>query len=110
MAIFNNLSKAAKGFFLEEAAPAASPSAPQPAGVAPLVTQAEPRHLDHIAGLLASNGKDFGAFTKLVGSRAGSGLTGPLLYQTAFNAFAALTGTALPAAHLGRNPAPEAGR
>jgi hypothetical protein len=107
MAIFNNLSKAAKGFFLEEAAPAASPSppvapapapsAPQPAGVAPLVTQAEPRHLDHIAGLLASNGKDFGAFTKLVGSMAGSGLTGPLLYQTAFNAFAAFTGTALPA-------------
>ncbi len=110
MAIFDNLSKAAKGFFIEahEAAAPAAPAAtvatsapaaataPLPSGAAPLVAQAEQRHLDHIAGLLASDGKDFRAFTKLVGSMADSGLTGPLLYQTAFNAFAALTGTDLP--------------
>ena len=102
MAIFDNLTKAAKGFFIEEdettaaatpeAGPAPAPAASLPAGPTPLVTQAEPRHLDHIAGLLVGDGKDFGAFTKMVGSMAGSGLTGPLLYQTAFNAFAALTG------------------
>ena len=110
MAIFDNLSKAAKGFFIEAdeatapAAPVAAGAASTPAaapvppasGTAPLVAQAEQRHLDHITDLLASDGKDFGAFTKLVGSMAGSGLTGPLLYQTAFNAFAALTGTDLP--------------
>ena len=102
MAILDNLTKAAKGFFIEEdetataAAPATvatpTPAAPLPAGPAPHITQAEPRHLDHIASLLAGDGKDFGAFTKMVGSMAGSGLTGPLLYQTAFNAFSALTG------------------
>lgn len=104
MAILDNLTKAAKGFFIEEdeTAPTASAqtaSAPAPvaspasSGPLPQVTQAEPRHLDHIAGLLAGDGKDFGAYTKMVKSMAGSGLTGPLLYQTAFNAFAALTGT-----------------
>ncbi|MDO7851311.1 hypothetical protein [Hymenobacter convexus] len=107
MAILDNLTKAAKGFFVEEeaTAPAAAPAprplpvqpgadaAPQPAASAPLVAQAEQRHLDHIAGLLAGDGKDFGTYTKMVNSMAGSGLTGPLLYQTAFNAFAALTGT-----------------
>lgn len=109
MAILDNLTKAAKGFFIEEdetaapdatAAPGLSPAAPavpQPTNAAPLVTQAEPRHLDHIASLLAGDGKDFGAFTKMVGSMAGSGLTGPLLYQTAFNAFTALTGVSQPA-------------
>ncbi|WP_375419374.1 hypothetical protein [uncultured Hymenobacter sp.] len=112
MAIFDNLTKAAKGFFIEEdaeqPAPAASPTplaAPQPSlppSAAPMAgtptpAQPEQRHLDHIAGLLASDGKDFGAYTKLVKSMAGSGLTGPLLYQTAFNAFAALTGADLPA-------------
>ena len=102
MAILDNLTKAAKGFFIEEdetaaaatpaAVPAPAPAASLPAGPTPLVTQAEPRHLDHIASLLVGDGKDFGAFTKMVDSMAGSGLTGPLLYQTAFNAFAALTG------------------
>ena len=110
MAILDNLTKAAKGFFIEEdetaAAPAApatpvtpatTPAAPLPVGAAPPVGQAEPRHLEHIAGLLVSNGKDFRAYTTMVGSMAGSGLTGPLLYQTAFNAFAALTGVDQPA-------------
>jgi hypothetical protein len=100
MAILDNLTKAAKGFFIEEdeTAPAASapmPIAavvPLPTGPAPLVTQAEQRHLDHIASLLVGDGKDFGAYTKMVSSMASSGLTGPLLYQTAFNAFSALTG------------------
>lgn len=109
MAILDNLTKAAKGFFIEadepalaEAAtpapppPPPAPAAPQPAGPAPLVTQAEQRHLDHIAGLLAGDGKDFGAYTKMVNSMANSGLTGSLLYQTAFNAFAALTGVDRP--------------
>ena len=107
MAILDNLTKAAKGFFIEEdetapasaapATPAPAPAAPLPAGAASNITQAEPRHLEHIASLLAGDGKDFGAFTKMVGSMAGSGLTGPLLYQTAFNAFAALTGVNQPA-------------
>ncbi|MCC3153150.1 hypothetical protein Q3A66_09885 [Hymenobacter sp. BT770] len=104
MAILDNLTKAAKGFFIEEdeTAPAqasaprtlpAQPAAGTPsAGPAPLVTQAEQRHLDHIASLLVGDGKDFGAYTKMVSSMASSGLTGPLLYQTAFNAFSALTG------------------
>ncbi|MFC7669523.1 hypothetical protein ACFQT0_20785 [Hymenobacter humi] len=43
------------------------------------------------------DGKDFGAYTKMVSSMASSGLTGPLLYQTAFNAFSALTGVDRPA-------------
>ena len=110
MAILDNLTKAAKGFFIEEdeaaaapdAAPApgltpTAPAAPLPTGPVPPVTQAEPRHLEHIAKLLAGDGKDFGAYTKMVASMAGSGLTGPLLYQTAFNAFAALTGVDQPA-------------
>ncbi|UOQ96423.1 hypothetical protein MUN81_14340 [Hymenobacter sp. 5317J-9] len=105
MAILDNLTKAAKDFFIEDdgaprpapaPAPAVAaqptPAAPLAASPAPLVTQAEQRHLDHIAGLLAGDGKDFGAYTKMVNSMAGSGLTGPLLYQTAFNAFSALTG------------------
>ena len=102
MAILDNLTKAAKGFFIEEdetatapaapANPAPAPAAPLSAGAASNITQAEPRHLEHIASLLTGDGKDFGAFTKMVGSMAGSGLTGPLLYQTAFSAFSALTG------------------
>ena len=108
MAILENLTKAAKGFFVEEdgAAPTAAapvlpaPQAPTPlppASTGPQVAQAEQRHRDHIAGLLASDGKDFGTYTKMVNSMGGSGLSGPLLYQTAFNAFADLTGTDLPA-------------
>ena len=108
MAILENLTKAAKGFFVEEdgAAPTTAapvlpaPQAPTPlppASTGPQVAQAEQRHRDHIAGLLASDGKDFGTYTKMVNSMGGSGLSGPLLYQTAFNAFAALTGTDLPA-------------
>ena len=109
MAILENLTKAAKGFFVEEdgatpaapvpvlraaSAPAALPTAgpgPQAAG------QPEQRHREHIAALLTSDGKDFGTYTKMVNSMGGSGLSGPLLYQTAFNAFASLTGTDLPA-------------
>ncbi|GAB2703426.1 hypothetical protein GCM10011495_23020 [Hymenobacter frigidus] len=103
MAILDNLTKAAKGFFIEEDEAAAAPdAAPAPgltptAPAAPHITQTEPRHLEHIAKLLAGDGKDFGAYTKMVASMAGSGLTGPLLYQTAFNAFAALTGVDQPA-------------
>ncbi|MGI4760219.1 MAG: hypothetical protein ACRYF0_05905 [Janthinobacterium lividum] len=48
-----------------------------------------------MAQLLAGDGRDFGAFTKMVRSLAASGLSGPLLYQTAFNAFSAMTGTDL---------------
>lgn len=98
MAILDNLTKAAKGFFIEKnetvAAAAAVPvtgPAPTTTGPAPLVARAEQRHLDHIAGLLVGNGKDFGTYTRMVDSMTSSGLTGPLLYQTAFNAFAALT-------------------
>lgn len=104
MAILDNLTKAAKDFFVEPdgeapAAPApAVPAAPAPplAGLPAGATQPEQRHLDHIAQLLAGDGRDFGAFTKMVKSLAASGLSGPLLYQTAFNAFAAVTGTNLP--------------
>ena len=105
MAILDNFTRAAKGFFIEddETAPAVAPApAPLPAhpaaagpgatGPGPLVTQAEQRHLDHVASLLAGDGKDFGTYAKMVSSMASSGLTGPLLYQTAFNAFTALTG------------------
>lgn len=105
MAILDNLAKAAKDFFVEPdgeapagAAPVlAVPVAPaQPlAGLPAGATQPEQRHLDHLAGLLAGDGRDFGAFTKMVRSLAASGLSGPLLYQTAFNAFAAVTGTDL---------------
>lgn len=112
MAILNNLTKAAKGFFVEddEIAPSsattprplpatAAPTTPlvAPVAPAPAVTEPEQRHRDHIASLLAGDGKDFGTYTKMVNSMASSGLTGPLLYQTAFNAFAALTGMDRPA-------------
>ncbi|QDA61996.1 hypothetical protein [Hymenobacter jejuensis] len=115
MAILDNLAKAAKDFFIEDDAqgPAKAEAArplpgaaqppytpavpPTPAGAgtpaAPTtVTQAEQRHLDHIQSLLAGDGKDFMAYTKMVKSMSASGLSGPVLYQTAFNAFAAVTG------------------
>lgn len=105
MALLDNLAKAAKDFFVEpdgEAPAGAAPAPTGPVGPAPPLaslptgaTQPEQRHLDHIAGLLAGDGRDFGAFTKMVKSLAASGLSGPLLYQTAFNAFAAVTGTDL---------------
>ena len=105
MAILDNLARGVKGFFVEEgpAAPAAArplpATAPAPAlaDLAPGQAQPEQRHLDHIAQLLAGDGRDFYAFTKMVKSLAASGLSGPLLYQTAFNAFAAVTGQDLPA-------------
>ncbi|RYU78699.1 hypothetical protein [Hymenobacter persicinus] len=113
MSIFDNLGKAAKDFFIEEgegqpapgqaARPLPHPTAtatpgPTPAAyaAAPVVTQPEQRHLDHISGLLAGDGKDFVAFVKMVKSMGASGLTGPILYQTAFNAFTAVTGQDLP--------------
>ena len=107
MAILENLTKAAKGFFVEEdgavrtATVPVQPTAPAPTPLLPADTgpqgaRVEPRHRDHIAGLLASDGKDFGTYTKIVNSMGSSGLSSPLLYQTAFNAFAALTGTDLP--------------
>ena len=106
MAILDNLAKGVKDFFVEEghaapAAPAAArplPAAPAPAlaDLAPGQVQPEQRHLDHIAQLLAGDGRDFHAFTKMVKSLAASGLSGPLLYQTAFNAFSAVTGLDLP--------------
>ncbi|MBG8554096.1 hypothetical protein [Hymenobacter guriensis] len=114
MPIFDNLAKAAKDFFIEEGeestspAPAsarplpnAAPPALTPAGMPypaapPLVTQPEQRHLDHIQSLLTGNGKDFVAYTKMVKSLGASGLSGPILYQTAFNAFSAVTGMDLP--------------
>ena len=105
MDLLANLAKATKDFFVEpdgsaatEASAAPAPTPPllplpsQPPGAAP----PEQRHLDHIAQVLAGDGKDFGAFVKMVKSLAASGLSGPLLYQTAFNAFAAVTGTDLP--------------
>jgi septal ring factor EnvC (AmiA/AmiB activator) len=107
MAILDNLAKAAKDFFVETdgeapagAAPVPAPAVPvapaQPlASLPPGVSQPEQRHLDHISQLQAGDGKDFGAFTKIVRSLAASGLSGPLLYQTAFNAFSAVTGTDL---------------
>jgi hypothetical protein len=115
MAILDNLAKGVKDFFVEEdhSAPATA-ARPQPAatlpsttvpgtaptpplaGLPPGMTQPEQRHLDHIAQLLAGDGRDFYAFTKMVKSLQGSGLSGPLLYQTAFNAFAAVTGLDLP--------------
>ena len=104
MAILDNLAKGVKDFFVEEnhAAPAATaaarplPAAPALADLAPGQAQPEQRHLDHIAQLLAGDGRDFHAFTKMVKSLAASGLSGPLLYQTAFNAFSAVTGLDLP--------------
>nr|GFC53639.1 hypothetical protein [Tanacetum cinerariifolium] len=64
-----------KDFFVEEghAAPAATaaarplPAAPAPAlaDLGPGQAQPEQRHLDHIAQLLAGDGRDFHAFTKM---------------------------------------------
>jgi len=114
MEIFDKFTHAAKEFFVEpeEGGPAqANPPATQygapaqpgaaPAGspspfAAPAVTQPEQRHLDHIAGLLAGDGKDFGAYMKMVKSMAAAGMAGPLLYQTAFNAFSAVNGGTVP--------------
>ena len=111
--IFEKLAHAAKDFFIEPEEEAALASTPptsqfgagnQPAAVgaaalfaAPAVTQAEPRHLEHIATLLAGDGKDFGAYMKMVKSMAAAGMSGPLLYQTAFNAFSAVNGSSVPA-------------
>lgn len=67
-----------------------------PAAAFAAPAQPEQRHLDHISGLLAGNGKDFVAYTKMVRSMAASGLTGPVLYQTAYHAFAAVTGLSVP--------------
>lgn len=102
MAILDNLAKGVKGFFVEEdpsapaqvARPAPTPllAALPPEVALPGTAQPEQRHLDHVAQLLAGDGRDFHAFTKLVKSLAASGLSGSLLYQTAFNAFAAVTG------------------
>lgn len=116
MPLFDHIAKAAKDFFIEETSPEgpsvaalrALPGQPAPAGSspdypapalpeAPLLTQPEQRHLDHIRQLLTGDGKDFMAFTKLVSSLQASGLSGPILYQTAFNAFAAVTSLDLPA-------------
>lgn len=117
MEIFDKLTNAAKDFFIEPEEGAPKPATPPttqfgaaaqptplaapgltPAAVAaPTVTQAEQRHLDHIAGLLAGDGKDFGAYMKMVKSMAAAGLSGPMLYQTAFNAFSAVNGGTVPA-------------
>jgi hypothetical protein len=116
MPIFDKLANAAKDFFIEpeEGAPAPPPPPPTaqygaaaPPAVTPLANnaapgagaapaQAEQRHLDHIAGLLAGDGKDFAAYMKMVNSMASAGLSGPMLYQTAFNAFAAVNGATVP--------------
>ncbi len=116
MPIFDKLTNAAKEFFIESDDEAAVPTTPPtvpygvaspPATAAPTAptapfnaapaTQAEQRHLDHIAGLLAGDGKDFGAYMKMVKSMAAAGLSGPMLYQTAFNAFSAVNGGTVPA-------------
>ena len=103
MLLLDNLAKATKDFFVEPDGGAtvtapATPAGPTPplASLPPGAAPPEQRHLDHLAQVLAGDGKDFGAFTKMVKSLAASGLSGPLLYQTAFNAFAAVTGTDLP--------------
>jgi hypothetical protein len=105
MEMFDNLAKAAKDFFVEPEDGVKSPAAPaqpQPFAApgapfaAPAVVQAEQRHLDHIAGLLAGDGKDFPAYLKMVKSLAAAGLSGTLLYQTAFNAFSAVNGATVP--------------
>ena len=114
MEIFDKFTNAAKDFFIEtDGEPKAQPGppttqygsptpAPVAAGgpapfVAPGAIQPEQRHLDHIAGLLAGNGKDFGTYMKMVKSMSSAGMAGPLLYQTAFNAFAAVNGGTVPA-------------
>ena len=111
MEIFDKFTNAAKDFFIEGdgepkaplepptaqyGTPAPAPGAPAPFS-APVVTQPEQRHLDHIAGLLAGNGKDFATYMKMVKSMSSAGMAGPLLYQTAFNAFAAVSGGTVPA-------------
>jgi hypothetical protein len=110
MEIFEKLTNAAKVFFIEpteetkvsntpptvqfgSSGPAPVPGAPF---AAPAATQAEQRHLDHIASLLAGDGKDFRAYMKMVKSMAAAGMAGPLLYQTAFNAFSAVNGGTVP--------------
>ena len=112
MEIFDKLTNAAKDFFIEPAdetkvpntpptvqfgssGPVPTPGAPSPFA-APTVTQAEQRHLDHIVSLLAGDGKDFGAYLKMVKSMTAAGMSGPLLYQTAFNAFSAVNGSTVP--------------
>ncbi|WP_216689290.1 hypothetical protein [Hymenobacter siberiensis] len=113
MAIFDKLAHAAKDFFIEPEAGAPTPPTPQygatapPAATpatsnttppaAPAPGQAEQRHLDHITGLLSGDGKDFAAYMKMVKSMAAAGLNGPMLYQTAFNAFSAVNGGTVPA-------------
>ena len=115
MPIFDKLANAAKDFFIEpeeSAAPPATPPTTQYGAAQPVAAsgpgttapstasapgQAEQRHLDHIAGLLAGDGKDFAAYMKMVKSMAAAGLSGPMLYQTAFNAFAAVNGATVPA-------------
>ena len=113
MEIFEKLTNAAKDFFIEpveetkapntpptvqfgSTGPAPAAGAPSPFA-APAATQPEQRHLDHIASLLAGDGKDFGAYMKMVKSMAAAGMAGPLLYQTAFNAFSAVNGGTVPA-------------
>ena len=110
MEIFEKLTHAAKEFFIESedgatpptAPPTAQFGAPGPAGTAPAAyaapagAPAEQRHLDHIAGLLAGDGKDFSAYMKMVKSMAAAGMSGPLLYQTAYNAFSAVNGGTVP--------------
>lgn len=113
MEMFDNFAKAAKDFFVESedgenavpGQPAAArpplPGSPVPptfqAPAPAPVVQAEQRHLDHIAGLMAGDGKDFGAYLKMVKSMAAAGMSGPLLYQTAYNAFSAVNGGSVPA-------------
>ena len=111
MEIFEKLTHAAKDFFIEpeDQQPAATtqygtaaPAQPAPLGAAapfaaPAVAQPEKRHVDHVASLLAGDGKDFGTYVKMVKSMASAGMAGPLLYQTAFNAFAAVNGGTVPA-------------
>ena len=120
MEIFDNLAKAAKDFFVEPDNAAAqpgnvpSPTPFPPAGgvaspfVGPTLAQAEQRHLDHIASLLVGDGKDFAAYMKMVKSMAAAGMSGPLLYQTAFNAFAAVNGSTVPALLASANSFEEA--
>ena len=112
MEIFDKLTNAAKDFFIEPedeakalnnpstahfgaSSPGAVSAVPSPFAI-PAVTQAEQRHLDHIASLLAGDGKDFGAYMKMVKSMTAAGMSGPLLYQTAFNAFSAVNGSTVP--------------
>ncbi|MDJ0364019.1 hypothetical protein QMK33_02560 [Hymenobacter sp. H14-R3] len=110
MEIFDNLAKAAKGFFVEpgnetlvnklvtnpaRANTGPAFAAPEATGL-PVTGQAEQRHLDHVAGLLAGDGKDFPAYLKVVKSLAAAGLNGPMLYQTSFNAFSAVNGATVP--------------